>query len=104
VAELEAHLKAIALAEKTAPPPPVQTSPSAPPPVPVSEPMSLAGTTINFLIDGYYSYNFSAPIGRSKRLQAYDVSSNASASTKPHWFWRTLRILRLAFQGAEYDL
>jgi hypothetical protein len=36
VAELEAHLKAIALAEKTALPPPVHTSPSAPPPVPVS--------------------------------------------------------------------
>jgi hypothetical protein len=37
----------------------------------------VAGTTINFLIDGYYSYNFNAPIGRVNRLRAYDVSSNS---------------------------
>ena len=37
----------------------------------------MAGTTINFLIDGYYAYNFNAPIGRVNRLRAYDVSSNS---------------------------
>ena len=28
-------------------------------------------------IDGYYGYNFNAPIGRANRLRAYDVSSNS---------------------------
>lgn len=63
VAELETHSK--------------PTVPPAPPVTPPAEPTSLAGTTINFLIDGYYSYNFNAPIGRANRLRAYDVSSNS---------------------------
>jgi len=37
----------------------------------------LHGTTINFLVDGYYGYNFNNPIGRTNLLRAYDVSSNA---------------------------
>lgn len=37
----------------------------------------LAGTTVNFLFDGYYAYNFNAPIGRANLLRAYDVSSNS---------------------------
>ncbi len=37
----------------------------------------LRGTTVNLLIDGYYEYNFNAPIGRANLLRAYDVSSNA---------------------------
>jgi len=37
----------------------------------------LRGTTVNFQIDGYYSYNFNAPIGRDNLLRAYDVLSNA---------------------------
>jgi hypothetical protein len=60
VAELETHSR-----------------PPAPPAPPPPEPTSLAGTTINFLIDGYYGYNFNAPIGRANRLRAYDVSSNS---------------------------
>jgi outer membrane murein-binding lipoprotein Lpp len=35
------------------------------------------GTTINFLFDGYYGYNFDNPMGRVNLLRAYDVSSNA---------------------------
>lgn len=35
------------------------------------------GTTINFGIDGYYGYNFNAPVGRVNLLRAYDVSSNS---------------------------
>ena len=35
------------------------------------------GTTINVGIDGYYSYNFNAPVGRVNLLRAYDVSSNS---------------------------
>jgi hypothetical protein len=71
VAELETRFHASD--GKPAIPVSVQASPPAPPP----EPTSLAGTTINFLIDGYYSYNFNAPIGRVNRLRAYDVSSNS---------------------------
>jgi hypothetical protein len=37
----------------------------------------LAGTTLNFLFDGYYGYNFNNPIGRVNLLRPYDVSSNA---------------------------
>ena len=37
----------------------------------------LQGTTVNLLMDGYYEYNFNAPIGRANLLRAYDVSSNA---------------------------
>ena len=35
------------------------------------------GTTINVGIDGYYGYNFNAPVGRVNLLRAYDVSSNS---------------------------
>ena len=42
-----------------------------------SLPGILRGTTINLLMDGYYSYNFNDPIGRVNLLRAYDVSSNA---------------------------
>ena len=37
----------------------------------------LRGTTVNFLLDGYYDYNFNAPIGRANFLRAYDVTSSA---------------------------
>ena len=37
----------------------------------------LRGTTFNMTLDGYYEYNFNAPIGRVNLLRAYDVSSNA---------------------------
>jgi len=37
----------------------------------------LRGTTVNFLLDGYYGYNFNNPIGRVNILRAYDVSSNS---------------------------
>jgi hypothetical protein len=72
VAELEGRLNASNAAKPVPAPAP---APAAPPPA--SAPATLAGTTINFLIDGYYSYNFNAPIGRVNRLRAYDVSSNS---------------------------
>jgi outer membrane murein-binding lipoprotein Lpp len=37
---------------------------------------SLGQTTINVGLDGYYEYNFNAPIGRVNLLRAYDVLSN----------------------------
>jgi Putative beta-barrel porin-2, OmpL-like. bbp2 len=36
----------------------------------------LRDTTVNIGLDGYYSYNFNAPIGRVNLLRAYDVLSN----------------------------
>ncbi len=33
-------------------------------------------TTINLSLDGYYAYNFNAPVGRVNLLRAYDVLSN----------------------------
>lgn len=35
------------------------------------------GTTLNFTVDGYYGYNFNAPVGRVNLLRAYDVTSNS---------------------------
>jgi hypothetical protein len=35
------------------------------------------GTTLSFGIDGYYGYNFNAPVGRVNLLRAYDVTSNS---------------------------
>lgn len=35
------------------------------------------GTSINFGIDGYYGYDFNAPVGRVNLLRAYDVTSNS---------------------------
>ena len=48
---------------------PVAASPAAPD--------FLRGTTINFLFDGYYGFNFNQPIGRDNLLRGYDVSSNS---------------------------
>jgi len=56
------------------------TSPApATTPAPESQKITdaLHGTTVNFLFDGYYEYNFNAPIGRANLLRAYDISSNA---------------------------
>lgn len=36
----------------------------------------LRDTTINLALDGYYDYNFNAPVGRVNLLRAYDVLSN----------------------------
>jgi hypothetical protein len=34
------------------------------------------GATLNYYFDGYYEYNFNAPVGRVNDLRAYDVLSN----------------------------
>src|ERR1039457_4791329 len=63
-------------------------SPAAPEQSPASQSLStpsasrsgtslLGGSTVNFLFDGYYGFNFNNPIGRVNLLRAYDVSSNA---------------------------
>jgi len=38
---------------------------------------SLRDTSINIGLDGYYEYNFNAPVGRVNLLRAYDVLSNS---------------------------
>jgi hypothetical protein len=70
VVELESRLKSDTVAQKP-------TTPAATPPQPAARPDPLGGTSLNFLIDTYYSYNFNAPIGRVNRLRAYDVTSNS---------------------------
>lgn len=63
---------------------PVAAAQSAPPQMPAATgpvasavASALGGTTVNFALDGYYGYNFNAPIGRVNLLRAYDVSSNS---------------------------
>lgn len=59
-------------------PQPLQTqAPSSAAPIPPAEQNPLHGTTLNFLVDTYYAYNFNDPIGRANYLRAYDVLSNA---------------------------
>jgi hypothetical protein len=43
----------------------------------LSLPGFAAGTTVNFLVDGYYEYNFNQPVGRVNLLRAYDPTSNS---------------------------
>jgi hypothetical protein len=45
----------------------------------------LGGTTVNFMFDGYYGYNFNNPIGRVNLLRAYDVTSNAFSLNQTDW-------------------
>lgn len=54
--------------------PPTSTQPAA---VSTSEASVLRGTTFGFGVDGYYGYNFNAPVGRVNLLRAYDVTSNS---------------------------
>ena len=90
VRELQAHPRAVQAAESASevqPPPtltPGVSSQAAQTQTPKVEPLPtqreadfLHGTTVNFLVDTYYAYNFNDPIGRVSLLRAYDVSSNA---------------------------
>ncbi|MBZ5526101.1 MAG: porin [Acidobacteriia bacterium] len=87
ILELEATLKAQQgpVAQPPSPAKPDQAGPSgksAPEAAIVSkddQPVLefLRETTINGVLDGYYAYNFNAPIGRVNLLRAYDVSSNS---------------------------
>jgi hypothetical protein len=43
----------------------------------LSLPGFVSGTTLNFLLDGYYEYNFNRPVGRVNLLRPYDPSSNS---------------------------
>lgn len=52
------------------------TSPAASTPPPAGNDL-LRGTTVNFLLDGYYGNNFNNPIGRVNLQRAYDVASNS---------------------------
>ncbi len=55
-----------------------QANPDAGAPVPLDQKglNFLRDTTINLTLDGYYDYNFNAPVGRVNLLRAYDVLSN----------------------------
>lgn len=82
-----AELKALVKQQQSVAQPPVpseiQPSAAATPPSPAAITTQdrsaldfLRDTTINVGIDGYYAYNFNAPIGRVNYLRAYDVLSN----------------------------
>jgi len=62
---------------QTPAPAPGTTQTAAVPALPRSGASLLGGTTVNFLLDGYYGFNFNNPIGRVNFLRAYDVLSNA---------------------------
>jgi len=73
--ETKAEAPAVEAASQSTP---TQSAGVSPPPTPAQTSTDpLRGTTVNFLLDGYYGYNFNDPIGRVNLLRAYDVSSNA---------------------------
>ena len=80
VDELEAKTPAVSSPPPAAPTPMVSASTPAPTPA-IAQPQTAAelldGTSVNFMFDGYYGFNFNNPIGRVNLLRAYDVSSNA---------------------------
>ena len=82
VDQLEAALGAPAAVERPANPETAQAAQLALPAAEQTSPSPainnfLSGTSVNFLLDGYYGYNLNDPIGRVNRLRAYDVLSNA---------------------------
>ncbi len=82
---ISARLAALEAAPIPAAPPATTAAAPAPAPEPAptltpADTPTLAffrGTTLNVAIDGYYGYNFNAPIGRVNLLRAYDVTSNS---------------------------
>src|ERR1035438_8292453 len=68
---------AVAASSTAAPAQSVASQDSPAPSAPRSATSLLGGTTVNFMFDGYYGYNFNNPIGRVNLLCAYEVSSNA---------------------------
>jgi hypothetical protein len=58
------------------------------------------GTSFNMMFDGYYGYNFNAPIGRVNLLRAYDVSSNSFSINQAAIVWRTRPIPATENTGA----
>ena len=78
VDELEAKLPASSNAPAAAAvdPAPATAAPQTVAPPPTAAEL-LDGTSVNFMFDGYYGFNFNNPIGRVNLLRAYDISSNA---------------------------
>ena len=85
---MAARLAALEAEEKPASPAAAAPSTAVVPPATAEAPPVLTaqdaptlsffrGTTLNFGVDGYYSYNFNQPVGRVNLLRAYDVSSNS---------------------------
>ena len=87
LAAINARLEALEASNRPTAPAtlPAQTAnspitPTAPPTLRAEDEATLnlfRGTTLNFGVDGYYGYNFNAPIGRVNLLRAYDVTSNS---------------------------
>ena len=83
IQKLEERIAALEARLPPAPAQPAQPTEAALPPAeqvasapgPISN--FMRGTSVDFLLDTYYGYNFNDPIGRVNRLRTYDVLSNA---------------------------
>jgi len=79
IQQLEQRLTAIE-ARLPSPPAPAAT-PLQPQLTPTGDGQTLpgfaSGTTLNFLLDGYYEYNFNRPVGRIDLLRPFDPGSNS---------------------------
>jgi hypothetical protein len=82
---LEDRLAAVEARLAAAPAAPAPSQAAKPAPQPelsatgdsTSLPGFAAGTTIDFLLDGYYEYNFNDPVGRVNLLRPFDPTSNS---------------------------
>ena len=67
----------VAQLESRAAPPPAPPAAAVAVPAPAPKPPGPPDDfTVNFVMDGYYGYNFNRPVGRVNLLRAYDVTSN----------------------------
>ncbi len=74
--QLEKRVAALEAALKQQPPPPTSSTAPTPTPEPSTPSGILSGTTLNFLLDGYYEYNFNRPADRVNPLRPLDPTSN----------------------------
>ena len=89
------------------PTPPGPAAPTAPPPVLTAADTPTLGffrtTTLNVNFDGYYGYNFNAPVGRVNLLRAYDVTSNSFSLNQADLIVERLPTSESRF-GGRFDL
>lgn len=91
VRKLEARVSELEAKNAPQPAPAAQVTKADPPP-PASPPENkdpLHGSTLNFTVDTYYSFNANQPIGRVNLLRAYDVSSNAFSLNQASMIWES---------------
>ncbi len=105
VDELESHGRQAPAAQPATTLHEAVSSPAAAVPAPsATSPDLLRGTTVNFMFDGYYGFNFSNPVGRDNLLRAYDVSNGFNLSQGAVILENAPDVANGKRYGARFDL